>query len=991
MTPRFLRLCFLCGCVLSITTGNVMSLAQESSSATPQASQDEAKISQDALSPFVVSLEGDDANCGLLQTRTGLDLTHVGPLGPCRTLHGVRDAIRRYRNAVADSNQPNGSESEKSNGQSEQKVRPEWVRIESGTYGMEEPLVLEPQDSQIIFHAQENVTFTRGHLITGFSEEKTANGTRVWRVSVKSPLDAAQPWTFEQLYVNGLRAIPAVSPNQFYHHIGESVDAMIDPTTGEIVDTSCRAFRPRAEDVALFESIPKDQWKNVQIKFFHSWETSLHRIESYDSETQTVTLAGAGACWSLSNWGANLRYQLLYLESALDQPGEFYLADDGTLSYIPRDGEKIETAEVYAPTPITSNEQAGFIRIEGDPDHGKQVENVHFRGIRWTIDPFVLPPNGQASGQAAVASPTSIVVQGGKNISFRLCEIAHTGGYGLWFGAGCSDCEVRYCWIHDTGAGAVKIGCTDQADTTPERLTRHIVVRDNILNHGGQIDAGCIAVWIGHSPDNVIEHNDIFDYYYTGISVGWIWGYAESAAVNNKILNNHIHHLGQGVLSDMGGVYTLGPSAGTVIRGNHIHDVYSYNRYGRGGWGLYNDEGSTGIVLENNLVYRVSTGGYHQHYGRENIVRNNIFAFSDDGQIQRSRVEDHLSFTFDHNIVYWNQSELLGGSWNDDNVVLTHNIYWNPENATPMFAGKTFEEWQKSGKDVGSIVADPHFANPTNGDFTFIDEQTICRTGFVPFDISQAGVRIPVLKKEQTKFTDVTAQQAYEQWESWRTQAANESEEVCRKSDSRDFFVPNPPPADPLVLNDDLESPRTTVLPKANVSTDRRADSVKLTTDTDQPTNHFIRLTDGDDLQYGFNPHFYWTPDHLTGTTICEFDFRISAGALLHHEWRDSSQPYRVGPSFHTNADGSLTANGTKICDIPADTWIHARIECPLGEKAGTWSLSLTRCDHGESLADVAELKVATSWNALTWFGFCSLGTTATTIDLDHFVLHNEP
>ncbi len=187
----------------------------------------------------------------------------------------------------------------------------------------------------------------------------------------------------------------------------------------------------------------------------------------------------------------------------------------------------------------------------------------------------------------------------------------------------------------------------------------------------------------------------------------------------------------------MGGIYTLGVQPRTVIRSNLFHDIAGL-KYG--GWGIYLDEGSTNILVENNIVYNTTHGGFHQHYGLENMIRNNIFAFGRDAQIQRSRAESHLSFTFERNIVYWREGELLAGSWVDRNFFLDNNVYWHIGAGGFKFAGFSWSEWQNMGFDTHSLIADPLFVDPDSGDFTIKPESPALSLGFISIDITKTGV-----------------------------------------------------------------------------------------------------------------------------------------------------------------------------------------------------------------------------------------------------------
>jgi hypothetical protein len=145
------------------------------------------------------------------------------------------------------------------------------------------------------------------------------------------------------------------------------------------------------------------------------------------------------------------------------------------------------------------------------------------------------------------------------------------------------------------------------------------------------------------------------------------------------------------------------------------------------------------MTAENNIVYNTKTGGFHQHYGKENILRNNIFAFAKDQQVQRSRQEPHRSFTFEHNIVYWKSGPLLGSQWGDDKYLLDHNLYWRTDSKPIEFAGMPLEKWKAKGQDQHSVIADPLFENPEKGDFRAKTGSPASQIDFKPIDMSGVG------------------------------------------------------------------------------------------------------------------------------------------------------------------------------------------------------------------------------------------------------------
>jgi hypothetical protein len=599
-----------------------------------------------------------------------------------------------------------------------------------GRYSMLQPLELSDEDSgtpasPLIIRAEEGakVQFSAGVEITGFQKVNE----RLWKTFI--PQVAFYNWYCEQLYVNGKRAVRARTPDEGFYFIKKASETAIVKGKDTIPKFAIQRVGLDSIGASLFRTFTENDFGDAVINFYHKWDNTRKHPDTFNDSLSEITISGRGMQpWN--SFDSNTSYYVENYRAALNAPGEWFLERSGTLWYVPREGETIENTSFTAPL------LKDFIEIKGEKSPGGRVKNISFENLIFENSGYQMPVHGDEAAQAASPVGAAITLDYAENISFKNCEIAHTGTYALWFRRACNNCSVNQCYMHDLGAGGVKIGETIIRQDTIE-ITRNITIDNNIIRDAGHIFPCSVGIIIFNASDNKLTHNEIADLRYSGISAGWVWGYTPSPSKRNKIEFNHIHHLGWGELSDMGGVYTLGASEGTTVLNNVIHHIYSFDY---GGWGLYTDEGSYGITEENNLVYACKNSGFHQHYGKENIIRNNIFALNIRAQLQATRVEGHRSIIFTNNIIYFEQGTLLSNNWNKFNLLTDYNCYWDVRTRNIMFDDKSFADLQKSGKDNHSVVTDPFFVNPSAFDFHFKRFTIARKIKFVPFDYSKAGV-----------------------------------------------------------------------------------------------------------------------------------------------------------------------------------------------------------------------------------------------------------
>ena len=687
-------------------------------------------------STFLISRRGQDDN----------------PRGPWRSLAGARDALRALRS----SGFLHG---------------PVTILVEAGTYNLPATVEFGPEDSHTTYAAAPGAhpVFDGGKVLAGL-RETTLNGCRAWTVSV--PEVASGVLNLRSLFVDGARRprarYPKFSPDAEGVHRALRIGEIRFPERRKLFDGD-HVLKPLPGDVQDWPSL-----RDAEIVLLHYWVETRLPQPYLDPETGWITCARRSVFNLYESFNPKLaRYYIDNLFEALTEPGEWYVdRKTGLLTYLPLPGETLKNTQLTIPlvtrfvdvAGIAFNRQGSTIT---DPLGAKLVEGLNFEGLTFRHADWYQPgadflphdsgafagltdiPLGSAA-QAAVHVPGTIRYRWSRGCSFSRNTVQNTGFTGLEIGEGCRDLHITRNTLEHLGGGGLKIGGAE-IDGPPADRTGHLKVADNTIRHVGRVFHQSCGLLLTRAFECDIVHNEIAHTCYTGISAGWAWGYRETITRGIRIENNFIHDICEGVLSDNGGIYLLGVQPGTVVRGNHICRVTAADY---GGWGIYPDEGCSHVVFEHNWIHDTGGTSFSVHYGRELVVRHNVFARSGEAFVNVGRAEGHIAANFAHNIFLGPAKASFTGAYQGDVLDVVEsdaNIFafadaaevppvTMPDYRKDMPRSRPFARWIKAGKDRLSVFALLRFKEtPTS--FVVPRNSPVLAAGFKPYDWSICGPR----------------------------------------------------------------------------------------------------------------------------------------------------------------------------------------------------------------------------------------------------------
>ena len=507
------------------------------------------------------------------------------------------------------------------------------IYMEGGTYAFHEPVFIRPEDSGtkesptiIRSVGDEKVILSGGISIKGWKKQG-----KVWVADV--PAFNGRPLDFRQLWVNGKKAVRARDVEDFEKmnricSVDEKNEILYVPAVSirRLIDNKgnlkakyaemvlhqmwCVAnLRIRSVEVQGDSAAIRFHQPESRIQFEHPWPRPM------------VTTDGHNSAFYLTN-----------ARELQDVPGEWYHDIDARkVYYYPREGEKMQEAEVIVPAVET------LVRVEGTLD--RPVRHIRFEKITFSYTTWMRPSekghvplqagmyltdgyridpkmqrnylNHPLDNQGWLGRPAAAVrVVAARQIDFERCRFEHLGSTGLDYEEAVQGGVVRGCLFLDIAGNGLLVGsfspAAHETHLPYDPADRREVCTQQQINNCyfteiGNEDWGCLAIAAGYVGDVNIEHNEISEVPYSGISLGWGWTQTVNCMRNNRVHANLIHHYAKHMY-DVAGIYTLGSQPKSYVTENCVHSIYKpgYVHDPNHWFYLYTDEGSSFITVRDN-------------------------------------------------------------------------------------------------------------------------------------------------------------------------------------------------------------------------------------------------------------------------------------------------------------------------------------------------------------------------------------------------------
>ena len=507
------------------------------------------------------------------------------------------------------------------------------IYMEGGTYAFHEPVFIRPEDSGtkesptiIRSVGDEKVILSGGISIKGWKKQG-----KVWVADV--PAFNGRPLDFRQLWVNGKKAVRARDVEDFEKmnricSVDEKNEILYVPAVSirRLIDNKgnlkakyaemvlhqmwCVAnLRIRSVEVQGDSAAIRFHQPESRIQFEHPWPRPM------------VTTDGHNSAFYLTN-----------ARELQDVPGEWYHDIDARkVYYYLREGEKMQEAEVIVPAVET------LVRVEGTLD--RPVCHIRFEKITFSYTTWMRPSekghvplqagmyltdgyridpkmqrnylNHPLDNQGWLGRPAAAVrVVAARQIDFERCRFEHLGSTGLDYEEAVQGGVVRGCLFRDIAGNGLLVGSFSPAAHETHLPynpadRREVCTQQQINNcyftEIGNEDWGCLAIAAGYVGDVNIEHNEISEVPYSGISLGWGWTQTVNCMRNNRVHANLIHHYAKHMY-DVAGIYTLGSQPKSYVTENCVHSIYKpgYVHDPNHWFYLYTDEGSSFITVRDN-------------------------------------------------------------------------------------------------------------------------------------------------------------------------------------------------------------------------------------------------------------------------------------------------------------------------------------------------------------------------------------------------------